>query len=193
MCVPLWNHERVPVGILQIDTQDVQARFCPEDLDLLVAVAGPVSAAVDNARLLEEARREKRRLELLADAGAVLSVSFDDGAALGRLARLVVPQLADLCLIDLGTAEGSVRPRRDRRRRLRRPALCRGPVPPLPAGLRQPSSDCAGAPYGDCGDRQRGRPHVSGTRCPRAASTRLSSRPCSSPSSPGRGPSAFSR
>ena len=108
MCVPLWNHERIPVGILQIDTQDVQARFCPEDLDLLVAVAGPVSVAVDNARLLDEARREKRRLELLADAGAVLSVSFDDEAALGRLARLLVPQLADLCLIDLGTADGTV-------------------------------------------------------------------------------------
>jgi signal transduction histidine kinase len=105
MCVPLWNHERALVGILQIDTQDVQARFCPEDLELLVAVAGPVSVAVDNARLLDEARREKRRLELLADAGAVLSVSFDDEAALGRLARLVVPQLADVCLIDLGTSD----------------------------------------------------------------------------------------
>jgi signal transduction histidine kinase len=108
MCVPLWNHDRIPVGILQIDTQDVQARFCPEDLDVLVAVAGPVSVAVENARLLDEARRERRRLELLADAGAVLSVSLDDEAALGRLARLVVPQLADLCLIDLGTTDGSV-------------------------------------------------------------------------------------
>jgi signal transduction histidine kinase/CheY-like chemotaxis protein len=106
MCVPLWNQERSPVGILQIDTQDVQARFCPEDLDLLMAVAGPVSVAIENARLLDEARREKRRLELLADAGAVLSVSFDDEAALGRLARLIVPQLADVCLIDLGTPDG---------------------------------------------------------------------------------------
>ena len=108
MCVPLWNHERSPIGILQIDTPDVQARFCPEDLELLVAVAGPVSVAVDNARLLDESRREKRRLELLADAGAGLSVSFEGEAALGRMARLVVPQLADLCLIDLGTADGPV-------------------------------------------------------------------------------------
>src|SRR5262249_39730792 len=48
MCVPLWDHERRPVGILQIDTSDVQARFGPEELDLLVAVAGPVSVAVEN-------------------------------------------------------------------------------------------------------------------------------------------------
>ena len=100
----------MPVGILQIDTQDVQARFCPEDLDLLVAVAGPVSVAVDNARLLDESRREKRRLELLAEAGAVLSASRSiDEAALARLARLAVPQLADLCLIDLRAEDGSVK------------------------------------------------------------------------------------
>jgi signal transduction histidine kinase len=72
MCVPLWNHERHPVGILQIDTSDVQARFGPEDLELLVAVAGPVSIAVNNAQLLDEARREKARLELLAVENARL-------------------------------------------------------------------------------------------------------------------------
>jgi signal transduction histidine kinase len=60
MCVPLWNHERRPVGILQVDTQDVEARFCPEDLDLLAAVAGPLSVAVENARLLDEAKAASR-------------------------------------------------------------------------------------------------------------------------------------
>jgi signal transduction histidine kinase/ActR/RegA family two-component response regulator len=56
MCVPLWDHRRRPVGILQVDTQDVQARFGPEDLELLAAVAGPLSVAVENARLLEAAQ-----------------------------------------------------------------------------------------------------------------------------------------
>jgi signal transduction histidine kinase/ActR/RegA family two-component response regulator len=109
MCVPLWDHERRPAGILQVDTQDVQARFGPEDLDLLVAVAGPVSVALDNARLLDEARREKRRLGLLAEAGALLAALFDHEEALSCLARLAVPQLADLCLIDLRAEDGSVK------------------------------------------------------------------------------------
>jgi signal transduction histidine kinase/ActR/RegA family two-component response regulator len=109
MVVPLWDHERRSTGILQIDARDVQAPFSPEDLDLLVAVAGPVSVAVDNARLLAEARREKRRLELLAEAGPLLASSFDYEAALTRLAGLVVPRLADLCLIDLRAEDGAIK------------------------------------------------------------------------------------
>ena len=85
MCVPLWDHRRRTAGILQIDTHDVQAPFSPEDLELLVAVAGPVGVAIDNARLMDEARRERRRLKLLAEAGPVLAASFDIKEALPRL------------------------------------------------------------------------------------------------------------
>src|SRR5262249_41942886 len=53
MCVPLWDRQRRPFGVLQIDTRDWRGRFQPEDLDLLVAVAGPVSVAIENARLHE--------------------------------------------------------------------------------------------------------------------------------------------
>jgi signal transduction histidine kinase/ActR/RegA family two-component response regulator/putative methionine-R-sulfoxide reductase with GAF domain len=109
MVVPLWDHERRSTGILQIDARDVQAPFSPDDLDLLVAIAGPVSVAVENARLLAEARREQRRLEILAEAGPVLAASFDYEAALGRLARLIVPRLADLCLIDLRAEDGAIK------------------------------------------------------------------------------------
>jgi signal transduction histidine kinase/ActR/RegA family two-component response regulator len=109
MVVPLWDHERRSTGILQIDARDVQAPFSPEDLDLLVAVAGPVSVAVDNARLLAEARREKRRLEILAEAGPLLAASFDYEMALGRLAGLIVPRLAELCLIDLKAEDGAIK------------------------------------------------------------------------------------
>jgi serine phosphatase RsbU (regulator of sigma subunit) len=53
LCVPLWDQERRPVGLLQIDTRDERGRFERDDLDLLAAVAGPVSMAVENARLHE--------------------------------------------------------------------------------------------------------------------------------------------
>jgi phosphoserine phosphatase RsbU/P len=51
LCVPLWDRERRSVGVLQVDTRDKGGRFEPDDLDLLAAVAGPVSVAVENARL----------------------------------------------------------------------------------------------------------------------------------------------
>ena len=63
MCVPLRDHRRRPVGILQLDTRDANAHFGGADLDLLVAVSGPVAVAIDNARLLGEARRARAEAE----------------------------------------------------------------------------------------------------------------------------------
>ncbi len=51
MCVPLLDPNRVPKGILQLDTREERGRFTQEDLDLLVAVASQVSVAVENAQL----------------------------------------------------------------------------------------------------------------------------------------------
>ncbi len=73
ICVPLWNHEQQPFGVLQIDTQDEQDRFDEDDLELLVAVAGPVSVAIENARLqimavkqaeIEQEARDARAIQL---------------------------------------------------------------------------------------------------------------------------------
>ena len=54
MGVPLLNQDRSPIGMIQIDTRDQKSRFSQEDLDLLVAVAGPIGLAVENASLHEE-------------------------------------------------------------------------------------------------------------------------------------------
>jgi sigma-B regulation protein RsbU (phosphoserine phosphatase) len=51
MCVPLFNSEGTAVGIMQIDTRDGRGRFEQDDLDLLAAVAGQISVAVQNAQL----------------------------------------------------------------------------------------------------------------------------------------------
>ncbi|HEV3122451.1 MAG TPA: GAF domain-containing SpoIIE family protein phosphatase, partial [Isosphaeraceae bacterium] len=71
MCVPLLNSQRRPVGILQLDTRDEKGRFEQEDLDFLVAVAGPVSMAVENARLHEVELRQQMMEQEARDAGAV--------------------------------------------------------------------------------------------------------------------------
>jgi serine phosphatase RsbU (regulator of sigma subunit) len=73
MCVPLWDRERQAIGVLQLDTRKEGGRFEPDDLDLLTAVAGPVSVAVENARLhdlavmasgLEQEARDARAVQL---------------------------------------------------------------------------------------------------------------------------------
>jgi serine phosphatase RsbU (regulator of sigma subunit) len=71
MCVPLWDHERRAVGVIQVDTQAGQSRFKREDLDFLVAVAGAVGMAVENARLSELAVRHEQAEQERRDARAV--------------------------------------------------------------------------------------------------------------------------
>ncbi|MFI5459116.1 MAG: SpoIIE family protein phosphatase [Isosphaerales bacterium] len=51
MCVPLFDQDRHPIGIMQIDTRDGRGRFEEDDLDLLAAVASQISVAVQNAQL----------------------------------------------------------------------------------------------------------------------------------------------
>jgi len=57
MGVPLLNQGRSPIGMIQLDTRDQTTRFSQEDLDLLVAVAGPIGLAVENANLHEDVIR----------------------------------------------------------------------------------------------------------------------------------------
>ena len=71
MCVPLWDRERRPVGVMQIDTRDEHGQFGEDDLELLVAVAGPVSVAIENARLHEIAVKQADMEREAQDARAV--------------------------------------------------------------------------------------------------------------------------
>lgn len=54
--------------------------------------------------------RLQRRLAFLADAGAVLDQSLELGETLERLAELPVPDLCDLCIIDVAGEDGAIRP-----------------------------------------------------------------------------------
>ena len=48
-------------------------------------------------------------MDLLVEAGAVLATSLDPATTMGQVARLTVPRLADLCVIDLRNDDGSIR------------------------------------------------------------------------------------
>ena len=56
----------------------------------------------------EEAVAARRRLSLLAAVGPALSASLDYEETLRRVPRLVVPELADWCLLDIAEEDGSV-------------------------------------------------------------------------------------
>lgn len=71
-------------------------------LELLVSSYG------DLVRASEIVRAAEQRARFLADAGVLLSTSLDPAEILGSLARLCVPYMADLCVVDVIDAAGTV-------------------------------------------------------------------------------------
>jgi PAS domain S-box-containing protein len=70
---------------------------------------GTVSLAVNIVRDLTRQRRSGDRLRVLAEAGRTLSSSLEVDETLAEVARLVVPTVADYCLVDLLAEDGSLR------------------------------------------------------------------------------------
>jgi len=56
-----------------------------------------------------EAEALKWRFAFLAEASTLLAASLEDKTAIGKIAHLVVPSLADYCMIDLLEKDGSIR------------------------------------------------------------------------------------
>jgi serine phosphatase RsbU (regulator of sigma subunit)/anti-sigma regulatory factor (Ser/Thr protein kinase) len=73
-----------------------------------IAVTGAL--AIWGAWLRERAAAGQRRAALLADAGALLNASLDADATLRSVARLVVPEIADWCAVDVVEPSGAIRP-----------------------------------------------------------------------------------
>ncbi len=71
-------------------------------LELLVSSYG------DLVRASEIVRAAEQRARFLADAGTLLSTSLDPAEIMGSLARLCVPYLGDLCIVDLVDSAGCV-------------------------------------------------------------------------------------
>ena len=112
--VPLVVNDEV-VGVLGIGDR-AGRRFGRGEIDLLRAFADQAGLALENARRFEReqraremAERDRARSRLVAEASAVLARSLDDEAALGELARLVVPAFADWCFVDLLAEQGERR------------------------------------------------------------------------------------
>ena len=61
ICAPILDRDRRPIGMLQLDAQDRAHPFGEADLELLLAMLGPIGVAVENARLHEEMVRRRQR------------------------------------------------------------------------------------------------------------------------------------
>lgn len=61
MCVPMLNLEGEPTGLINIDTLNPLNQFKPEDLDLLLAVAGQAALSFESARLLVSFMEKKKQ------------------------------------------------------------------------------------------------------------------------------------
>ncbi len=113
LAVPLaWQGQAF--GLLEVDSIE-PAVFGPDDLRLLQRVAlvlsGPIQLAQRYAaevRALAEAEDAQRRLALLAEAGRILATSLDYETTLANIAHLAVPVLADWCIVDLLTPDGTL-------------------------------------------------------------------------------------
>ena len=97
--VPLLVEGRL-IGVLHVGS--VKRRvFTTDDERTLQLLSDRVALAIEQARLYEAERVASRRLEFLADASELLGSTLDFQTALNRLGELVVPYLADWCVVDM--------------------------------------------------------------------------------------------
>ena len=111
--LPLLAEDRAFGGITFVFAQP--RPFGSEERGYMQAMAQQCAQAIERARLHaaeQQARAEveaaRQRQTMLAEASVELAASLDVQTTLETLARLVVPHLADWCVIDLLEDDGSI-------------------------------------------------------------------------------------
>ena len=96
------------VATLYFENNLLTHAFTRARLRVLELLSAQIAAALENSLLFERLKREvedRRRAEgavrFLANAGAELAESLDSGAIYDKLARLLVPAMADWCCVDV--------------------------------------------------------------------------------------------
>ena len=96
---PLRIGRRV-LGVVQVGSVE-RRQFTDDEIELIRLAAGRIALAVDHAHLYQAETLARGRLTLMAESSEVLGESLDYRSALAALARLLVPWLADWCLIEI--------------------------------------------------------------------------------------------
>jgi serine phosphatase RsbU (regulator of sigma subunit) len=97
---PLLARERT-LGALSVLRLGDGGRYGKEDEGLVLELARRAALAIDNARLFSQLHHVQIAESFMAEASRVLASSLDYEETLKRVTRLVVPQIADWCAIDL--------------------------------------------------------------------------------------------
>ena len=118
-----YDPERLVARVRQVLSRGAAPRF-PRSAPVVVDLFGTpfeinaskekilellVSSYGDLVRTSEAVRAAEQRARFLAAAGERLSASLDVEGTLRELARLAVPTLADVCIVDIVDADGSLR------------------------------------------------------------------------------------
>jgi signal transduction histidine kinase len=97
--VPLLVEGRL-LGVLHVGSTRPRT-FTKDDERTLQLLADRIALAIEQSRLYESERAASRRLEFLAEASELLGSTLDYTTALSGLVDLVVPALADWCVVDM--------------------------------------------------------------------------------------------
>ncbi|WP_222270769.1 SpoIIE family protein phosphatase [Modestobacter marinus] len=84
-----------------ISLEEPGSELPPADLELLGTLGSQAGQALERARLYEETARQAQRSAFLLDAARLLARATGVTESLDQLAAMVVPRLADICLLDV--------------------------------------------------------------------------------------------
>ena len=96
------------IGVIEMFTRR-SATMSLRLLDALARIGHQIGRLVDHLRAEGRLREESRLRSFLLEAATVLSHSVDYADTLARLAAIAVPEMADLCLIDVKEPGGKIR------------------------------------------------------------------------------------
>lgn len=98
MVVPLTSR-RLVLGAMAFARTGSSPGFTSQDLEPARLLAQRAGVNIDKARLLENSLAAQRRLAFVAEASSVLGASLDYGETIAAVAKLMIPTLADSCVI----------------------------------------------------------------------------------------------
>ncbi|WNG48708.1 AAA family ATPase [Archangium minus] len=116
LAIPIQRPPKT-VGVLYLENNLVTRAFTPERVRVLRLLSSQIAISLENSLLferlrieVEERRRAERTVRFLAESSLALAESLDLETTLNRLTRLVVPMLADWCLVIVKDKGGIPRP-----------------------------------------------------------------------------------
>ena len=98
IAVPLAMRDK-PLGVLLFGSSTRSRVFGQRDLRIAEALADRAAMAIENARLYRSSVHARQLQHLLAEAGVALAASLDYQQTLETVARLVVRDFADWCIV----------------------------------------------------------------------------------------------